>query len=290
MKTGIIKYNAAARGRQFRGVDRRFDTARLAALINGGDVQERVRNRDLHGYLGHWVRERFGMSPKEAVIHDGRVIPLEPALVTTYLRAEPNGDIEHEAEFLDTYTGRTAMRMWASRAGGFSSAIDVDMGRTDADIPVGFHGFDFVREPNYTANRGFALDGCGGDGLMVSRAALDSVLVDHAEELRALDAVGQALRAELQAAQEALENLGAQHEWLLSRMASRPDAARIRTALDSAQTFTPSTWREASGPSPASLADGFLDMALPGYEQSAAGEPERVTADMRAVGRFVGRR
>lgn len=159
-KTGIIKYNVTQRGRKHRGQDRAFDTVALAAMINGGAVQERVKHRDMLGYYGHWPRIKFGMNPAEGGIIDGKQVPIEPAIVTTYIKAHPDGTIEHEAEFLDTTSGRLAERLFKSKAGGFSSAIDVKSagGR---QMPRDFYGFDYVLEPNFTTNRGYqvALDG-----------------------------------------------------------------------------------------------------------------------------------
>lgn len=167
-KTGIIKFNVKERGRKYRGVDRNFDTVQLAQLVNGGDVQERVKNGDLLGYYGHWPRVKFGMNPSEGGIVAGKQVPLEPAIRTTFLKAYPDGTIEHEAEFLDTTSGKLAERLHHSKAGGFSSAIDV-RNAGGKQIPRGFYGFDFVLEPNFTANRGYqaALDGVSDEDIAI---------------------------------------------------------------------------------------------------------------------------
>jgi hypothetical protein len=72
MRTGIIKFNVTQRGRKFRGGDRNFDPVALAELVNGGDVQERVKNRDMRGYFGHLVRTKFGMEPPETAFFDSK--------------------------------------------------------------------------------------------------------------------------------------------------------------------------------------------------------------------------
>lgn len=180
-KTGLIRFNVKDRGRRHRGQDRNFDTAALAALINGGVVQEQVKNGDLVGYYGHWPRVRFGMDVQEGTIVGGKAVHLEPAIRTTSLRAYPDGTIEHEAEFLDTAPGRLAERLYGSKAGGFSSAITAPRVGA-AQVPTGFHGFDYVLEPNYTANRGYALDSAGN---RVEAGDLDE------EQVAVLDEVGQ---------------------------------------------------------------------------------------------------
>lgn len=156
MITELIKYNIKERLRKFRGQERNFDCKAMCDLLNGGEVQERVKHGDMHGYYGHWPRVKFGMNPQEGGFVDGKQVSLEPALRTVFLKAHPNGDVEHKVEFLDTPSGKLAERMYKSKAGGFSSAIDFKrMG--DKQIPYGFYGFDFVFEPNYSSNRGHAV-------------------------------------------------------------------------------------------------------------------------------------
>lgn len=195
MKTGTIRYNVRERGRKFRGQERNFDTAALAELVNGPEVQERVKNRDLVGYFGHWPRIVFGMNPGEGGIYQGKHIPLEAAIVTTKLRADPDGTIEHETEFLDTAPGRTAKRLFGSKSGGFSSAINCrEYG--GKDVPLGFHGFDYVMEPNFTTNRGYALDGVFGEGVPGSDALLDSAIGDSQAAVKVLDGLYTALQGD----------------------------------------------------------------------------------------------
>jgi len=146
-KTRIITYNLKDRGRQYRGQERHFDIPAIVRAINSPECQERVKSRDMLGFYGHWPRVRFGMTPSEGGIQGA----VAPALVTTYLKAYEDGTIEHQEEFLDTDTGKIAWKMFEGRVGGFSSAIDQ---RRPA-----FYGFDYVNEPNYSTNRGYALDG-----------------------------------------------------------------------------------------------------------------------------------
>ena len=181
IKTGVIRFNVRDRGRRFRGVDRNFDTVALADLINGGEVQERVKNGDMLGYWGHWPRVKFGLDVSEGTMVGGKPVHIEPAVRTTHLKAYPDGTIEHESEFLDTAPGRLAGRVWSSKAGGWSSAINAPR-RGSMQVPSSFHGFDYVLEPNFTANRGYALDSTG--------YRIDPDGMDEADQM-VLDEVGQ---------------------------------------------------------------------------------------------------
>ena len=96
----VITFNLKERGREHTGVKRNFDIPRIVAAINSPKCQERVRNREMLGYLGHWPRNHFGAIPALGVIAAGNSFPLEPALVTVMLRAYPDGTIEHKTEFL----------------------------------------------------------------------------------------------------------------------------------------------------------------------------------------------
>lgn len=220
MKTGVITYNVADRGRKFRGEPRNFDAAGLAAVVNSGEVQERVKHRDMLGYFGHWPRKKFGMNPGEGGIIDGKQVTLEPAIVTTMLKADRAGNIEHEAEFLDNPPGRTAKRMFCSKTGGFSSAIDCRT-RNGVDVPIGFYGFDYVTEPNFSTNRGYALDGVMDDGEGV---LLDSAIAESQVTLRVLDGLYSALQGDYDRMAQAMARLSAENDELVSLLAQRrPD-------------------------------------------------------------------
>lgn len=257
MRTKVIEFNVGARYRKFRGVERRFDTVALARLVNSQAVQERVKNRDMHGYLGHWVREQYGMEPPESVIHQGKVVPLEPALITVLLEADPDGTIRHEAEFLDTTTGKSAARMWAAKVGGFSSAIDL-ADRDDIDFPLACYGFDYVGEPNFSSNRGYALDSAAGSN--AGRRALDAVVAEHQIIVAALDSAYTSLQdqvaAQLLQATEALNHAVEERELLIGLLAKRPDAQQLRAALDAAHSF------RRPGRAPIGVSSGGFEEAL----------------------------
>lgn len=189
MQTQLITYNLKERGRNYRGVERNFDVPKIAAAVNAPATQERVSKRDMIGFYGHWPRVKFGMNPAEGGIADGKAQAVEPALVTTHLKAFKDGTIEHKAEFLPTHAGELAWKLYNARTGGFSSAIDT--------IRPEFFGFDYVLEPNYSTNRGYALDSiwCEGGACALGLTCddVDQAIIE--EQLHGfstmMDAVGQ---------------------------------------------------------------------------------------------------
>jgi hypothetical protein len=207
MKTPVISYNLKERGRQYRGKERHFNIRAICDAINGPACQERVRNRDLVGYYGHWPRIKFGMNPAEGGLDGGKPALVEPALVTTMLRAHDDGTIEHQAEFLDTNSGQVAAKLHASRTGGFSSAID----QTRPE----FFGFDYVLEPNYSTNRGYTLD----DVRDMTLDDIEAAIYD--EQLRGMAHLLDAANSERERACEVIERLSAENEQLLSMLAAK---------------------------------------------------------------------
>jgi len=167
METERIVYNLHERGRKYRGTARQFDAPAIAAVINSDACQERVRHRDMQGYYGHWPRLKFGLNPQEGGLIGGHPALVEPALLTTYLKAHTDGRIEHQAEFLDTASGQVAAKLYHHRTGGFSSAIDTSAPE--------FFGFDYVLEPNYATNRGWTIDSV----TQMSASAIEAALVDE---------------------------------------------------------------------------------------------------------------
>ena len=209
MDTGIISYNLNNRGRKHRGQERYFNVKALAKAINGPATQERVKHRDMLGYYGHWPRLKFGMIPAEGGIVEGKVQSIEPAIVTTYLNCKPDGTVEHNEEFLDTGPGKIAAKLYENRTGGFSSAID--------QVRNDFFGFDYVLEPNYSTNRGYALDSASlADGLVLDAVAVAQYNGHIAATLALLDGVN----AEYLRALQSLQQVQEENEQLLSMLAS----------------------------------------------------------------------
>lgn len=216
-KTPVIRYSLKERGRKFRGVERNFDIAALIAAINGGTCQERVRHRDMFGYYGHWARVRFGMNPAEGGMDAGKAVAIEPALVTVLLKADADGTVQHQAEFLPTRSGNLAAKLFQARAGGFSSAIDT--------LKPEFFGFDYVLEPNYSTNRGYSLDSvlCEGGACRIAPEVVDSIIYDEhlAGMAQLLDSTQSLRRASLLAMdglRKELQHAQAENADLLSRL------------------------------------------------------------------------
>lgn len=212
MQTQVITYNLKERGRKYRGKERNFDISALCSAINGPACQEKVKNRDMLGYYGHWPRIKFGMNPAEGGLDGGKPSLVEPALVTTLLRAAPDGTIEHQAEFLNNDPGNVAAKLYAARVGGFSSAID-------QNAPE-FFGFDYVLEPNYSTNRGYALDDIGSMDEKDFEAAI------YNEQLRGVLLLLDNAHAERENTIAAMENLRSENEQLYRLLAKRENKKR----------------------------------------------------------------
>lgn len=215
METKLITYNLKERGRKYRGVDRNFNVKAICDAINSPACQERVKHGDMVGFYGHWPRVKFGMNPAEGGIADGKAQTVEPALVTTHLKAFSDGTIEHKERFLGTNAGQLAFKLYQEKAGGFSSAID--------PVKPEFYGFDWVLEPNYSTNRGYALD---------SIAVLDDVLM--AEYNDQIAGVMELLRLKEHNYMLALQTLGSlqsENAELISQLANK------NAVLDSVDKF-----------------------------------------------------
>ena len=219
MQTKVITYNLTDRGRRYRGKERSFNLRAIAEAINGPACQERVASRDMQGYYGHWPRIKFGMNPAEGGLDKGRPALVEPALITTMLRAHEDGTVEHQAEFLPTDSGRLAAKLYDGRTGGFSSVID--------ERRPEFFGFDYVLEPNYSTNRGYTLD----DTSEMTLDDIEAAIYD--EQMRGVMRLLDSANDTRDRQNEVIEHLRAENEQLLSMLAaSGRDPAKV--ALDAA--------------------------------------------------------
>jgi regulator of replication initiation timing len=274
-RTGVIKFNVTERGRRFRGQDRAFDTVALANLINGGSVQERVQQGDMLGYYGHWPRVKFGMNPVEGGIVDGKQVALEPAVRTVYIKAYPDGTIEHEGEFLDTNAGRLAERLYRSKTGGFSSAIDVKSAGSK-QIPRDFYGFDYVLEPNFTKNRGYAaLDGVSDEAM----AVFDEV-AEYNDLLESTNRILDQVQADYDMLAETARRLELENIELMS-MLVKQGKDKPEVVLDSLTAVV-----HGSRTSRFDQADQFRSESLAGFEKEAAEEKPDTAADKHLFRRF----
>jgi hypothetical protein len=222
----MITYNLKERGRVHTGQERNFNIRALMDSINGPACQEKIKARGMLGYFGHKPRVLFGMEPVESGVVGGKYNEIEPALVTTYLEAFPDGTIKHQSEFLDSPPGKKAARMFANRIGGFSSAID--QGKNE------FFGFDFVLSPNYNFNRGFSLDS-------TSDLTFDQVLDEaRTEEDEFWNTLINSKDAQIENISAALDSVQAENEELFSLLVkagidstAKPPLMPIFVALDS---------------------------------------------------------
>lgn len=214
METPVIRYNLRERGRKHVGQPRNFNIKAICDAINGPACQERVATRGLVGYYGHMPRIRFGMNPVEGVLDNGKYVPIEPAFVTTYLKADYDGNVEHRAEFLDTAAGRLAAKLFDSKMGGFSSAIDTSRPE--------FHGLDYVLEPNFIQNsyRGVVLDDAMSGN--IGELTYDDVYAaEKDEQARAMVVLLDSINAERETTGAVIERLQSENEQLLSMLAKK---------------------------------------------------------------------
>lgn len=223
--TPKIRYSLKNRGRKYTGQDRNFNTRLICDAINSPACQEMVSSRGMVGYYGHFPRLRFGMMPSEGGLDGGKYVPVDPAFVTTYLSSDPEGNIEHQAEFLDTAAGLLAAKLWNGKVGGFSSAIDKKESQ--------FFGFDYVVQPNYLGNsfRGVVLDDVLGGN--VGEITYDDIWAAEQEEhAQAMIVLLDGISNERDEMNAVIERLQLENEQYLSMLAKRGIDPAL--ALDSA--------------------------------------------------------
>lgn len=151
-RTAKITYDLKDRGYKLNGTDRdNINVSALVAMINSDATQELVKNGALIGYYGHQFRLLFNMDVPESAVVGGKVVRLEPAVRTVYLRATPDGKVTHQQEFLDNDAGKKAYKQYKANIGGFSTAVDYFKG-TLPKMPARIYGFDYVFVPNYLDN------------------------------------------------------------------------------------------------------------------------------------------
>lgn len=243
-RTGKIRFNLAERGRTARGVERHFDTAAAARLINSPAVQEKIKHGDMVGYFGHWPRVQFGLNASEGGVVNGQAISVEPNMRLVHCVATPDGWVEHETEFFDNTGGKIAARCFGNKVGGFSSAIRAPTigGRA---VPTEFHGFDYVIEPNYSTNRGYGvtLDGIAdGDEIFDAVAERNLIIEQCSVMLDSMQSAYDQMAA-------TMARMGEENAYYLSRLAAQGTAPVLldgvldvvsrptHSYLDSAESF-----------------------------------------------------
>lgn len=221
----LIRYNLKERGRKYNGIKRSFDIAALVKRINSPETQEKVATRAMLGYLGHWPRIAFGLDPQEGGMLSGKPVSIEPAFVTTFLKAYDNGDIEHQPEILETEPGLIVRRMLDSHVGGFSSAINLDTNE--------LFGFDYVNDPNYSTNRGYelALDSTSENGMDL----IDVLMAEQQDRIDSMKAIIDTLDSGIVMALDSAASLERENNELLdllSRVNAKTEVKPANVALD----------------------------------------------------------
>lgn len=279
MKTPVIRYNLKDRGRKFTGLPRNFNVRSVCDAINSAACQETVASRGMIGFYGHLPRVRYGLKPAEGGIEKGKYAPVEPAFVTTYLKADYEGNVEHRAEFLDTTSGQLVAKLWGQQVGGFSSAINREN--------TAFYGFDYVTQPNFLENsfRGVVLDdvlGGGAEGLAYD----DVYTAEHEEQARSMMILLDSVQAERTRANEVIERLSAENEQLLSMLAAKGMSAAV--VLDGAHISPIAVAKE---PMERLLrdAEAFRYAELPAVLNPDDRQPERTPLHARLLNRLMHR-
>lgn len=258
----LIRYNLKERGRKHNGIKRAFDIAALVAHINSPKVQEKIATRAMLGYHGHWPRIVFGLEPSEGGMKQGKPVSIEPAFVTTHLKAYDNGDIEHQPEILDTEPGKIVRRMFENRVGGFSSAINMDTNE--------FFGFDYVNDPNYSTNRGYelALDSAGDGGMSIT----DMIMAEQQERIQSMQLLLDTLDNGVTMALDSATRLERDNNELLDLLAEANARHQVKGGIALDGIIANKGHAAASRIEQESLA--FKGAALPAFEVPDAGKSD----------------
>ena len=221
--SGLISYNLKHTGRSHTGQLRNWTDSQIrniVAAINSPATQEKVRSRGMVGYYGHWPRKALGMQPQEGGVVNGAKVEIFPAIVTISIRADGDGNVTHETEFIDNDVGREALSLYKSRIGGFSSAL-----REFETGAFAFYGNDYVADPNYLSNRGFDVFDSVGD-------YFDSVAAMQEERISAMSLLNSALAAENEQLKKNIGHISAENDLLILQLAA---TGGTNDVFDSAQ-------------------------------------------------------
>jgi len=167
----IIKcnFNLFNEGRKYTGHHRNYVLESARTVCNAPETKEGIRLREKLGYLGHGRREiarKLQLNEVEPVrLPDGSTIIVEniPSNITTFFEVYQDGNVEHHQEILETAPGKVVTGLNASKVGGFSWACGgMDGGVIGTTRITNFHGFDYVMNPGFSANRGYVLENADG--------------------------------------------------------------------------------------------------------------------------------
>lgn len=140
-------------GRKLDANKRKYVIQSVQQMIASAKTQELLRLGEAYGYYGHAPRARankLDIGETEMIMVKGKPVLVEniPAARTIDIKCSDDGIVEHTQEFLDTVTGRIALSLWESGAGGWSWATSGSDGR-DRSFTRGYYGMDYVNQPNY---------------------------------------------------------------------------------------------------------------------------------------------
>jgi hypothetical protein len=165
------KFNLFNEGRKYTGHHRNYILESAVRTCYAPETREGIRLREKLGYLGHGRRQlarKLALAEVEPVkLPDGTMIIVEnvPSNVTVFFEVGKDGTVEHHQEILESDPGRVVTGLNASRVGGFSWACGgADGGPLGTTTVTRFHGFDYVMNPGFSANRGYILEDADGKG------------------------------------------------------------------------------------------------------------------------------
>lgn len=163
-----LKFNIFDTGREYTGKQRGYILDNVKQVINSPLVQERLRLREMVGYVGHGLREMAGkltLGEKVSVkMANGQMMVVDaiPSNVTTNITIDDEGNLTHTQEVLDNAEGQKLLGLHNSKIGGFSWAAGG--GKIGANTIISdLLGFDYVHNPLFSSNRGYVLDSADDD-------------------------------------------------------------------------------------------------------------------------------
>lgn len=128
----------------------------IKKVILSGFTQEKLRLRELAGYLGHGMRILAGKNQLDPVEQtaDGVVIRPRVSHVASKLEIDDNYNLNHCQDILDNDEGKEIMALHKGHIGGFSWVVGWNK---STGIVQQLSGFDYVYDPRFTENRGYDL-------------------------------------------------------------------------------------------------------------------------------------
>lgn len=159
-KTQTITYNILDHKSVNDHVKRKYDVAEAQMLFNSPKIREKLRQRELTGFMSHTIRQLSGDSADFLYIDKNQknkkieVMLNEPSNVTIALDLEDNGDLTHTQEILDTESGAMVTKLINEKIGGWSWWIHgIDGGQDFVSSITNFYGFDYVSAPAFKGNK-----------------------------------------------------------------------------------------------------------------------------------------